>query len=144
MVPLRVPFATLDRLLEVYYWASDQQSIHTACIHSILCMVWNMHTVFFSFVVLLNSHWIGVINIPGFFRWWRHEIETPSTILTLRGNHRSLVDYLHKGPVMWIFDIFFSVCLNKKCVLVIIRVALASVNQPRIKRSCSNTTNTRS
>ena len=31
----------------------------------------------------------------------------------VRGMHRSLVDSPHKGPVMWGFDVYFAVSLNK-------------------------------
>ena len=47
-------------------------------------------------------------------RWWRHNMETLSTLLALCGGiHRSRWIPPHKGPVMRGFDISLGVSLNK-------------------------------
>ena len=41
--------------------------------------------------------------------WWRHDMEMLQALLALCERiHRALVDFPHKGPVMWCFDIFAS------------------------------------
>ena len=40
---------------------------------------------------------------------WRHDMDTRSTLLTLCAGNPA--DSLHKGPVMWNFDVFFDVSL---------------------------------
>ena len=45
--------------------------------------------------------------------WWHHGMETISTSIDLCMGDLSMVDSLHKGPVMWIFDAFFVVIMNR-------------------------------
>ena len=49
------------------------------------------------------------------FPWWRHQMETFSTLLALcAGNSQVTGEFPAQRPVTWSFDIFFDLCPNKR------------------------------
>ena len=47
--------------------------------------------------------------------WWHHQIETFSALLALcEGNSRDTGEFPSRRPVMWSFDVFFDLGLNKR------------------------------
>ena len=47
--------------------------------------------------------------------WWRHQMETFSILLALcAGNAPVTGEFPSQRPVMWSFDVFFDLCLNKQ------------------------------
>ena len=47
--------------------------------------------------------------------WWRHQMETFSALLTLCvGNPLVPGESTSQRPVMWSFNVFFDLCLNKQ------------------------------
>ena len=47
--------------------------------------------------------------------WWRHQMGTFSTLLTLcAGNSPVIDEFSPHTPVTWSFDIFFDLCMNKR------------------------------
>ena len=53
--------------------------------------------------------------IPKIGSWWRHQIETFSALLTLcTGNSTVTGEFPSQRPMMWSFNIFFDMCLNKQ------------------------------
>ena len=50
-----------------------------------------------------------------FVTWWRHQIETFSTLLALCEGNPSVNDgFPSHIPMTWSFDVFFDLCLNKR------------------------------
>ena len=48
------------------------------------------------------------------FPWWRHQMETISTLLALCvGNSQVTGEFPSQGPVTWSFDVFFDLHQNK-------------------------------
>ena len=56
---------------------------------------------------LIHSSYIAVTR-------WRHQMETFSALLAIcAGNSPVNGEFPAQRPVMWIFDVFFDLCLNK-------------------------------
>ena len=91
------------------------------------CLYWLRHGCSESISVNVPfGHWLRhgcsdsiSVNAPlrmaqVFISGWRHDMEMFSHYWPfVRGIHQSLVDSPHKGLVMWSFDVFFLVSLNK-------------------------------
>ena len=58
---------------------------------------------------------IALIRQPSIrWYWWYYEMETLSALLVLcEGIHQLIVDFLHKGTGVPIFNVFFYISLNK-------------------------------
>ena len=47
--------------------------------------------------------------------WWRHQIETFSTLLAICAGYSPVTGEVPtQRPVTWSFDVFFDMCLNKR------------------------------
>ena len=46
--------------------------------------------------------------------WWRHQMETFSTLLAIYGNSPVIGEFPSQRPVKVSFDVFFDLCLNKR------------------------------
>ena len=63
-----------------------------------------------QFILHSNGH---VVTCP-YGAWWRHPMETFSTLLALcAGNSPITGEFLSQRPVTRSFDVFFDLCLNK-------------------------------
>ena len=70
----------------------------------------------------LSHHWfrqwliicLALPNIGHCLTWWRHQMETFSTLLAIcAGNSPVRVEFPPQRPVTRSFDVFFDLCLNK-------------------------------
>ena len=81
----------------------------------------HQYTIFFNplgpstWHTYVSMNWIvnrGIYWRP--FPWWCHDMQMLSALLAFcEGNHESPVDSPHKGPVIMVFDICFSVSQSK-------------------------------
>ena len=73
----------------------------------------------YDFTMILHavSWYIGrcCIETPLHITWWRHQMETFSTLLALYAGKSPVIDeFSAQRPVMWSFDVFFDLRLNKR------------------------------
>ena len=62
----------------------------------------------------VHIRWYGSLSNYSSLSWWRHRMETFSTLLALCvGIHRSPLNSPHKGQ-WWSFDVFFDLRLHKR------------------------------
>ena len=72
-------------------------------------MKYTQSCVLFCFVLL----WL-YYQFPCWLTWWCHQMETFSTSLDLYdGNPLVTGGFPSQRPVMWSFDVFYDLCLNK-------------------------------
>ena len=64
------------------------------------------------FPSVLPVQWL--LCVAASVSWWRHQMETFSALLALHvGNSLVTGEFPSQRPVMWSFDVFFDLCLNK-------------------------------
>ena len=79
-------------------------------------------TPLLTYYVLMKVLIVNKVSSKGFnkrvfvrFIWWRHQMETLSTLLAICvGNSPITGEYPAQGPVTWSFDVFFDLRLNKR------------------------------
>ena len=75
---------------------------------------------FHGTVGLLSSDLVALMSWGPFHQmifipWWRHQMETSSTLLAPRaGNSPVTSEFPSQRPVTWSFDVFFDLRLNKR------------------------------
>ena len=72
---------------------------------------WEYLSVALSFNMAVLFHEGSFFELCSKTIWWcHHDLEMHSALLW--EIHESSVDFQHKGPIIWTFDIFFVVSLN--------------------------------
>ena len=76
---------------------------------------WHLHCSTRSVCTRLVFTWWDVMTWKRFMHsWWLHQMETFSASLALcSGNSLVTGEFPVQRPVMWNFDVFFDLCLNK-------------------------------
>ena len=115
-------------IMEVSWWHQDMEKLSTLL--ALMCLLWKSHDdirtwrsfphywpscVYHGRVMMTSGHGEAFhITGPHVFimeeSWWHQDMEKLSTLLAFTGN--LLGDSLHKGLIMWTFDVSL-ILLNK-------------------------------
>ena len=87
--------------------------------------MWNLNKHFKIFLKkkgnILSANRQAILSWPHYIAgsvsppWWRHQMETLSALLALcAGNSPVTGEFPSQRPVMWSFDVFFDLHLNKR------------------------------
>ena len=89
----------------------DQTTLASSCIklHYV-----PSNTCCYDYLTQFNLHYCNIRIIPS-VAWWRHQMETFSTLLAIcAGNSSFTGEFLAQGPVTRSFGVFFDLRLNKR------------------------------